>query len=1014
MFAAAGGGSHSNLEPVHPLTSSQDTSHCFTTLKSTMAGRGKTTTTRASTRVKTAASSVPTATRATRTASKLDTVQSEDTLKKTSTRKPLRSRENSPEARPATVAGSRKPTHLPQKTQVSKAASVVDVLLDMDHEPIKAFLRIRPQLGTGEPSSKPYLDLISNTSVSMNDPQAHSRMSSINPSSIYTFSHVFPSDTQQTEFFTHTTLPLVRDVLEGQNGLLFAYGVTNSGKTYTIQGGNASGSAGILPRTLDVIFNSIEGLHGDGRFRPVRLQGVELASEASDEPISFTDQCASSPALADILDDLSESDGDADTDPTVLKLDRNHEYTIWLSYAEVYNEKVYDLFANVDDPSSTVPASPQHRSGLSRPTSSFLNLPLPSSQSHPLLLTRKALPLKPCPPSDSGTSSADAASAGKYVAGLRQLRVHSAAQAKALLKLGQLHRRVFGTVANSQSSRSHALVAIKVLRVHRGERNDPTSIQTSRLTLVDLAGSERNKHTQTSGDRLREAGNINKSLMVLGQCMETLRVNQRAVARSLAVSGERMDTRDVKKALAIVPFRHSKLTEVLMDYFVGEGRAVMIVNVNPYDTGFDENSHVMKFAALARDVRTNPLVNAPRAVSALPKAKPTPSAARQIEAVPHKRKVTITTGGPGRKVSEAQLEVLEEDEEHDDSRDDEPVDPLVDALFDEIESLRAQLFQAELQCAIVEAETRDEVMQEMEARMHEMEQMFQRRLQREAERHEKKMDDKIDMLRRSGLVGSSRRQPASIADSDHFSQSETSEMEEVTEPEETDDDEDMEIEQDEGIAPVEWSDHSRSPSPLAGRGLKKGKAPTRIASGSTQGRYSTAESWMPEEQTDVTEPSSDEEDSQDPTHGEAPEQSAESKELPSRPSLKDLSPAMPKHVRPPPTAAPSPIFEADVRAGRAQAKPRPLRNASQRLASLEHHLEEMSLEESGRDSTVIVPNKKARKDAVKNGGPDVEYVPLPGEVETVKKKKRVLKRDPVESEPVELGRQLRRSVRGPR
>lgn len=51
----------------------------------------------------------------------------------------------------------------------------------------------------------------------------------------------------------------------GQNGLLFTYGVTNSGKTYTVQGGTGEGSAGILPRSLDVIFNSVEGLHGDGR-----------------------------------------------------------------------------------------------------------------------------------------------------------------------------------------------------------------------------------------------------------------------------------------------------------------------------------------------------------------------------------------------------------------------------------------------------------------------------------------------------------------------------------------------------------------------------------------------------------------------------------------------------------------------------------------------------------------------------------------------------------------------------
>ena len=95
----------------------------------------------------------------------------------------------------------------------------------------------------------------------------HSRMSTISPSSIYTFSHIFPPATQQAEFFTKTTLPLVKNVLEGQSGLLFTYGVTNSGKTYTIQGGSGKGSAGILPRTLDVIFNSIDGLHGDGRVR---------------------------------------------------------------------------------------------------------------------------------------------------------------------------------------------------------------------------------------------------------------------------------------------------------------------------------------------------------------------------------------------------------------------------------------------------------------------------------------------------------------------------------------------------------------------------------------------------------------------------------------------------------------------------------------------------------------------------------------------------------------------------
>lgn len=121
-------------------------------------------------------------------------------------------------------------------------------------------------------TSAPYLTPLSDTTVQITDPQenmaankARLRASAIAGSSLYTFSHIFPPETTQSDFFTKTTLPLVQDALQGQNGLLFTYGVTNSGKTYTVQGGSTRGSAGIIPRTLDVIFNSIDGLQGDGK-----------------------------------------------------------------------------------------------------------------------------------------------------------------------------------------------------------------------------------------------------------------------------------------------------------------------------------------------------------------------------------------------------------------------------------------------------------------------------------------------------------------------------------------------------------------------------------------------------------------------------------------------------------------------------------------------------------------------------------------------------------------------------
>ncbi|KAJ3547715.1 hypothetical protein NM688_g5374 [Phlebia brevispora] len=730
-------------------------------------------------------------------------LKSQPAEKKASSRMPLLNRSNSPDKVPARSS---------QKTlSVPKASSYAVIDSENDREPIKAFLRIRPQTNDDAEEgsiSSPYLEPISDTAVRMLDPSSsnglHSRASTINPSSVYTFSHIFPPSTHQPEFFTKTTLPLVKDVLEGQSCLLFTYGVTNSGKTYTIQGGHEEGSAGILPRTLDVIFNSVEGLQGDGRYQPVRLQGVELAPESCpSSPISQYVK-SSKRSLVDLLDESATADL-SDIDHTTLKLDRNYEYSIWLSYTEVYNEKVYDLFSSVDDPSAADVRSTPTTTGIPRPTSTFLNLPLPTSQSKPLLLSRKALQVKPCPLADyDGTS--DAGSQGKYIAGLRQLRVTSAAQAKALLRLGQMHRRVFGTLANSQSSRSHAIVTIKVLKLHRGERNNSAAIQTSRLTLVDLAGSERTKHTQTSGERLREAGNINKSLMVLGQCMETMRTNQRIIARSLEASvdsGSRLDTRDVKKGLAIVPFRHSKLTEILMDYFVGEGRVVMIVNVNPYDTGYDENSHVMKFSALTREVATT----APTAVSRIVpyRAKSGLGSVRNSDAASHRRKVTISTGGPGKKMSEAHLEVLEEDEEPGDEDDDEPINPLVNALFDEIEALRMQLFESEMRCAIIEADTREEVMQEMEERMHNMEKMYTRRLMKEIEQNEAKMDAKIDMIQRAN---SQTLLASSSVEEDLQDITEEDEIESTPEDEPND----YEHGSDSEFGP------SRSPSPLASKG----------------------------------------------------------------------------------------------------------------------------------------------------------------------------------------------------
>ncbi|KAH7915155.1 kinesin-domain-containing protein [Hygrophoropsis aurantiaca] len=922
-----------------------------------MATRAKTgaTTTRASSRTKNLAAppSPPPVAKATRSKISKPTTQAAASGSKTAARNPLAKRGNSPDARAV-------PT---QKIAASQLPRVANPKGDnAEQEPIMAYLRIRPQLGDEEPTSMPYLDPMSDTAVQMTDPNNDNqdnpsrprfRASIASPSSIYKFSHVFLPATDQAEFFTKTTLPLVRGLLDGQNGLLFTYGVTNSGKTYTIQGGNQPESAGILPRTLDVIFNSVEGLQSDGRFRPVRLYGVEPSNSTNSLVSMNVNVSTSEPALAEVLaEHYSASDpSDAYTDPTILRLDRNHEYSVWLSYAEVYNEKIFDLLASVNEESGN---------GASQ---------IPRSAAGPsFLLTRKALAVRPSPASDAMDENG---SAGKYIAGLRHFRVTSASQAKDLIKLGQLHRRVFGTLANSQSSRSHGLVTIKVLRGHRGERNDPNSLHISRLTLVDLAGSERTKHTQTTGDRLKEAGNINKSLMVLGQCMEVMRSNQKRLAQSLAHPG-RTDTRDVKKALAVIPFRHSKLTEVLMDYFAGDGKVVMIVNVNPYDTGFDENSHVMKFSALTREVFT-PTNNAPVPRVASP-TKPSTTNKVRISALPIARKVTIPL--LGRKVSEAHLEVFEEEEElrpdEEDDDDDEPINPLVDALFDEIEELRLRLYDAELRCAIVEAETREEVMKEMEDRMFAMERNYARRLMSEVERNEMKMDAKIDMLHQTGLLGTAVKQrpvPPQMSSEEDTQSTEGIGAEKAF----------IDISDDNSE-----SDAERCSSPLAGKGKKNVDASgLKLAAqllAEEDGEVAGSESII--ERSMIVDAASGEDEAEAASNESGNDEDLDDYTPPAKPSGKSRTS----------TTASKAISSKSV-PNDIKAKQRSSRRKSS--LGLEHQMTGLSvLSEDdipgADDSVIIVPNRKARQVAAAVGGPGIEYVPRKGEVDTVKKKKRQL------------------------
>lgn len=130
------------------------------------------------------------------------------------------------------------------------------------------------------PTDVSCMKTISDTTVAIIPPEsAINFRNCINKEIQTTFSRVFTPDASQKEIFTVVALPLVENVIRGRNSLLFTYGVTGSGKTYTMTG--ESHDAGIMPRCLDVIFNSITNYQTKKFvFKPDKLNGFDVQSEA--------------------------------------------------------------------------------------------------------------------------------------------------------------------------------------------------------------------------------------------------------------------------------------------------------------------------------------------------------------------------------------------------------------------------------------------------------------------------------------------------------------------------------------------------------------------------------------------------------------------------------------------------------------------------------------------------------------------------------------------------------------
>ncbi|KAL6502326.1 Kinesin-like protein KIN-14J [Orobanche hederae] len=138
-----------------------------------------------------------------------------------------------------------------------------------------------------------------------------------------------------------------------------------------------------------------------------------------------------------------------------------------------------------------------------------------------------------------------------------------------LMNIGLMNRAVGATALNERSSRSHSILTVHV----RGLDLETNAVSRGCLHLVDLAGSERVDRSEATGDRLREAQHINKSLSALGD-----------VIFALAQKSPH------------VPYRNSKLTQVLQSSLGGQAKTLMFVQLNPDVESYSETVSTLKFA----------------------------------------------------------------------------------------------------------------------------------------------------------------------------------------------------------------------------------------------------------------------------------------------------------------------------------------------------------------------------------------------------------------------------------
>lgn len=180
---------------------------------------------------------------------------------------------------------------------------------------------------------------------------------------------------------------------------------------------------------------------------------------------------------------------------------------------------------------------------------------------------------------------------GPYVEGLTSLTINSPAELYAILAEGNKHRSVASTALNDASSRSHAIFTVTLTQIITLSKNNTTE-KISRMHLVDLAGSERSKDANTSGARLKEGSEINRSLTTLGRVITAL-----------------VEKSQSKSKHILVPYRDSTLTWVLKEALGGNSMTTMIATISPSPANYDHTLSTLRFATNVKKIENVAIVN---------------------------------------------------------------------------------------------------------------------------------------------------------------------------------------------------------------------------------------------------------------------------------------------------------------------------------------------------------------------------------------------------------------------